>query len=141
MANAQAVGAIAVLVANNAATGLPPMGGTDPTITIPSYGILQATGNDIRAQLAMPVAVTGSLSYDNTTLAGTNGGFVRMNAPDPVVPGSSVSHWTPDTFPNLLMEPSLNTSLFDEVDLTTALFKDIGWTILANDGLFADGFE
>ncbi|MCB1641757.1 MAG: peptidase, partial [Xanthomonadales bacterium] len=141
VANAQAVGAIAVLVANNAATGLPPMGGVDPTITIPSYGILQATGNDIRAQLAMPVAVTGSLSYDNTTLAGTNGGFVRMNAPDPVVPGSSVSHWTPDTFPNLLMEPSLNTSLFDEVDLTTALFKDIGWTILANDGLFADGFE
>ena len=39
VANAQTAGAIGVLVANNVATGLPPMGGSDPTITIPSVGI------------------------------------------------------------------------------------------------------
>jgi hypothetical protein len=140
--NAQNAGAIGVIVANNAA-GLPPMGGADPTVTIPSIGVAQAVGNDIRAQLALPATVSGELGFDLGTLAGTNGGFVRMHAPNPVVPGSSVSHWTVDTFPNLLMEPSLNTSLFDEVDLTTSLFRDIGWTITGDpqDDLFEDGFE
>ena len=38
------------------------------------------------------------------------------------------------------MEPALNTSIFDDVDLTIPLFKDIGW-ILAAPVLFADGFE
>ena len=66
-----------------------------------------------------------------------------MNAPNPVQPGSSVSHWTVDTFPNLLMEPALNTSLFDDVDLTIPLFKDIGWNVVtANpDEVFKNGFE
>lgn len=135
--NAQNAGAIGVLVANNT-TGLPPMGGDDPSVVIPSIGIAQAVGNDIRAQLALPTTVSGELGFDTSVLSGTNAGFVRMHAPNPVVPGSSVSHWTVDTFPNLLMEPSLNTSLFDEVDLTTSLFRDIGWTV---DSLFADGFE
>jgi hypothetical protein len=140
--NAQNAGAIGVIVANNAA-GLPPMGGDDPAVNIPSIGVTQAIGNDIRAQLAVPTTVSGALGFDLGTLAGTNSGFVRMHAPNPVVPGSSVSHWTTDTFPNLLMEPSLNTSLFDEVDLTLALFRDIGWTITGDpaDELFEDGFE
>lgn len=135
--NAQNAGAIAVLVANTSA-GLPPMGGDDPTVVIPSIGIAQAVGNDIRTQLVLPTTVSGELGFDTSSLAGTNDGFVRMHAPNPVAPGSSVSHWTVDTFPNLLMEPSLNTSLFDEVDLTIALFRDIGWSV---DSIFADGFE
>lgn len=140
--NAQNAGAIGVIVANNT-TGLPPMGGDDPSVTIPAIGVTQAIGNDIRAQLALPTTVSGELGFDLSTLAGTNGGFVRMHAPNPVVPGSSVSHWSVDTFPNLLMEPSLNTSLFDEVDLTTSLFRDIGWIVtdVPLDLLFEDGFE
>ena len=142
--NAQNAGAIAAVIDNNAASGLPGMGGSDPTVTIPSLGISQADGNAIRAQLALPVTVNGTLTY-LPTLAGTqvSGGtrYVRMNAPNPVQPGSSVSHWTVDTFPNLLMEPALNTSIFDDVDLTIPLFKDIGWNIAAPDALFADGFE
>lgn len=70
-------------------------------------------------------------------------GFVRMNAPNPVQPGSSVSHWTPDAFPNLLMEPALTGTIFSNVDLTIALFRDIGWSDNAALGnyVFADGFE
>jgi hypothetical protein len=66
-----------------------------------------------------------------------------MNAPNPVQPGSSVSHFTPDAFPNLLMEPALNGSIFDEVDLTASLFRDIGWVVLGPPGelVFQDGFE
>lgn len=68
-------------------------------------------------------------------------GFLRMNAPDPLQPGSSVSHWAAGPW-ILLMEPSLSGALFDEVDLTIDLFGDIGWqTTVATDVLFADGFE
>jgi PA domain len=145
--NAQIAGAIAAIVDNNVATAplLPSMGGADATVTISSYGIIQADGNAIRAQLTMPTTVNVTLGY-GSALAGTqfSGGqsFVRMNAPNPVQPGSSVSHWTVDTFPNLLMEPSLNTSLFSDVDLTIPLFRDIGWQLAAPPvNIFQNGFE
>lgn len=143
--NAQDAGAIAAIIDNNAASGLPGMGGADATVTIPSYGISQAAGNAIRAQLALPAVVNATLGFAST-LAGTqvSGGtsYVRMNAPNPVQPGSSVSHWTVDAFPNLLMEPSLNTSLFSDVDLTIPLFRDIGWQVAGpSSNIFANGFE
>lgn len=50
--NAQNAGAIGAIVYNNAAAGLPGMGGTDATITIPAQGIGQADGNTIIAALA-----------------------------------------------------------------------------------------
>lgn len=141
VANAQAAGAVAVVVANNVATGLPGMGGADATITIPSYGVSQAVGNSIRGALAGGT-VNGTLGF-SAERAGTNRGFVRMNAPNPVQPGSSVSHFTSDAFPNLLMEPSLTGTIFDEVDLTIALFRDIGWRDVAPPGIqvFSDAFE
>lgn len=144
--NAQDAGAIAALVDNNVAAGLPGMGGSDPTVTISSYGISQADGNAIRGQLALPTQVNATLGL-GSTLAGTqvSGGtnFVRMNAPNPLQPGSSVSHWTVDTFPNLLMEPAINANLFSDVDLTIPLFQDIGWQVNqpAGDAVFANGFE
>jgi Zn-dependent metalloprotease len=60
--NAQNAGAIAVLVANNAASGIPNMGpGVDGArVTIPAVGIEQATGNTIKTALAS-AAVNGSL--------------------------------------------------------------------------------
>lgn len=141
VANAQAAGATAVIVANNAPVDLPGMGGADPTITIPSYGILQSVGQAIRGQLATET-VTVTLGFDSE-LAGTNRGFVRMHAPATLAPGSSVSHFTVDASPNLLMEPSLNRDIFEEVDLALALFRDIGWNDTAPPGVlvFSNGFE
>ena len=49
--NAQDAGAVAVIVVNNEPTGLPPMGGDDETISIPSAGISQADGELIKAAL------------------------------------------------------------------------------------------
>jgi hypothetical protein len=43
--NAQNAGAIGVIVYNNAVTGLPGMGGTNPNIVIPSLGISRTDGN------------------------------------------------------------------------------------------------
>jgi hypothetical protein len=56
--NVQAVGAVGLLVANNVAGGsLPGMGGTDPAVTIPSFGISLEDGAMIRA-----MAMSGTVS-------------------------------------------------------------------------------
>lgn len=79
--------------------------------------------------------VTAAIPTFAPTGAGVNGAGVnarmRMNAPNPVVPGSSVSHFTSAAAnPDLLMEPSLSTGLFNQTDMTVPLFRDIGWQIL-----------
>jgi hypothetical protein len=51
-----------------------------------------------------------------------------------------VSHWTSDASPDLLMEPSSSPDVYDDVDLTLDLFRDIGWQTL-QDLIFANGFE
>jgi hypothetical protein len=136
--NAQNAGAIGVIVANNVATGLPGMGGSDATITIPSLGVTQALGTSIKANLP---GVNATLGIDISSRAGTNSGCVRMYAPNPVESGSSVSHFSSDAFPDLLMEPALNESIFNKVDLTLPLFQDIGWSTQPEDILYIDGFD
>lgn len=135
VANAQAVGAIGVLVANNAATGMPEMGGTDPIIAIPSFGIDRSLGEAIRRALATE-AVDATLGYDISRLAGTTDGKVRMHAPPSLEPGSSVSHFSSAAGPDLLMEPAISSTLFSDTDLTVPLFRDILWPIL--DGAIAN---
>jgi Zn-dependent metalloprotease len=56
--NAQDAGATAVIVANNAVGPPAPMGGSDPTITIPSVMVAQSTGNTIKSELTTGVNVT-----------------------------------------------------------------------------------
>lgn len=139
VANAQAAGAIGVVVANNEASGLPGMGGVDPSITIPSLGISQALGNSIKANLP---GVNATIAQNaGAPFAGTNGGYMRLYAPNPLEQGSSVSHFTIEANPNLLMEPAINPDLTDDIDLTIDLFKDIGWRLFDPEEIFADGFE
>jgi len=125
--NAQNAGAIAAIVANNT-SGLPAMGGADPTITIPSVGITQALGTALRG--ALP-SVFVSIGLDSTTRAGTVANFPRLYTPSAFAQGSSVSHWDTTATPNLLMEPNINSDLVSRVrnpdDLTRNLFADIGW--------------
>jgi hypothetical protein len=73
--------------------------------------------------------------------AGTNGGCMNLYAPSPLQDGSSVSHWTKAATPDLLMEPALNQTLFNSVDLTLPLFQDIGWSTNPEKVLFYDGFD
>jgi len=61
-ANAQAAGASAMIVANNAPGTPITMGGTDPTITIPSVMVSQADGSTIKAGL--PASGTVSRNPD-----------------------------------------------------------------------------
>lgn len=127
VAAAQAAGAVGVIVANNVAGAPIGMSGTDPTITIPSLMVSQADGTTIKNALTGNT-VTATLRGDPAKLAGwhTSGG-VKMYAPNPLEPGSSVSHFDTSAIPDLLMEPAINSGLHDDVDLTQQAMIDIGW--------------
>jgi hypothetical protein len=53
--NAQNAGAVAVLIVNNLPQGLPPMGGSDPTVTIPSVGISRTDGTALKTALGVSI--------------------------------------------------------------------------------------
>ena len=128
--NAEAAGANAVLIANNVGDAIG-LGGDDPDmlIKIPSLGIGLDDENALKD--AMPGAMLQDIFTSTTLLAGADGdGFVRLYAPNPVEPGSSVSHFDTTATPNLLMEPFINDDLTPGTtnpDLTTSQFTDIGW--------------
>lgn len=124
--NAQLNGAVGVILVNNAAGAFSP-GGSDPTITIPVIAISQADGTTLKAAIAGgPTAV--SLRLSATSIAGLHpSGRVRMYSPNPYQSGSSVSHYDVSLTPNALMEPAINADLTDSIDLTEALFRDLGW--------------
>ena len=65
---------------------------------------------------------------------GLNGGYVRMNAPNPLQIGSSVAHWTPTVFPNEIMEPSY-TGPNHNPGLAIYLMMDMGWPMDASVGI------
>ncbi len=58
LANAQAAGAIGVIVVNNLGTGLITMSGSDPALAIPSLFLSQFDGSLVRAQLAAGVSAS-----------------------------------------------------------------------------------
>jgi uncharacterized repeat protein (TIGR01451 family) len=127
-ANAQAAGAVGVIVADNVAGCPPPsIGGTDPSITIPTVRISQADGTTLKGS---PGAVA-TLHANNAQRQGASaGGRALLYATNPVQTGSSVSHFEAAAFPNLLMEPAINgdlNPLLNNVDLTFETFQDIGW--------------
>jgi hypothetical protein len=134
--NAQNAGAVAVIIADNVAGSPPPgLGGSDPTISIPSVRITLADGNTIKAQLGS--GVNASLILDHSVPGGADAqGRALMYAPNPLEGGSSVSHWDTTLYPNQLMEPNISGDLTHNVDtpldLTASLLRDIGWVITAS---------
>ena len=126
--NAQAAGAIAVIVGNNAACGLPPMGGDDTTVRIPAIGITKSDSESIRAKTAG--GVEASFRLDPAARSGSSaGGFLRLYTPCELEQGSSMFHWDITATPNLLMEPFVNDDLPHTLDVSALQLLDIGWTL------------
>ena len=139
--NAQNAGAIGVIIANNSAGAAPGLGGADPTIVIPTVSVSQADGATLKAGVAaavkygsrsQPGAMSATFATDTSRRAGADlAGRPLLYTPNPRVAGSSVSHWDVSAFPNLLMEPNINsdltTTLVPPKDLTVPLLRDIGW--------------
>jgi len=126
--NAQLVGATAVIVADNVAASIPPLGGDDATISIPTIGVSQADGAAIRAALGSNV--TALLFSDASLLAGADtAGHPKLYMPATFSDGSSMYHFDVSASPNLLMEPNISSDLpANFVDLTLNEMIDIGWT-------------
>lgn len=126
--NAQAAGATAVLIADNTVAPTLAPGGVEPGVTIPVLGLRQADGAAIKAA----TGVTLYAQQHPTLRDGADAaGRARLYAPTTVAQGSTFSHFDTALNPNALMEPSITTTLRGEldVDLTKALFADIGWPI------------
>lgn len=139
--NAQNAGATGVVIVNNAAGAAPGLGGADATIVIPTISVTQDGGARLKAAVlasttygsrGKPGTVLATLSVDPSRRAGADGqGRPLLYTPNPLVAGSSVSHWDVSATPNLLMEPNINadlgTVLVPPKDLTKSLLKDLGW--------------
>lgn len=139
--NAQNAGAVGVIIANNAAGSAPGLGGSDPTVVIPTVSVSQADGVTLKQVVAdavkygsrsKPGLATTTFGLDTTRRAGADlAGRPLLYTPNPLVSGSSVSHWDVSAYPNLLMEPNINADLTTVLtvpkDLTFPLLKDIGW--------------
>lgn len=65
-------------------------------------------------------------------------GHVEMYAPNPLEPGSSVSHFSTALDPDELMEPSF-TGANHDVGLALELLRDIGWSTAVPSGASAGG--
>jgi hypothetical protein len=89
------------------------------------------------AQRAASAVNTGNLVWRGANVSAASGiltsginpatGLVRMYAPNPVQPGSSVSHWDTVLAPNEMMEPFLSLST-DDPSLGVPLMADIAWS-------------
>lgn len=148
--NATNAGASAVVVYNNAANadaappGMADDGINGQFVTIPAVSLTRSDGLDIVGQLGS--GVTAALRVDPNIRAGADPeGRARLYAPNPLVGGSSVSHYDSVATRNLLMEPAINPDLTHEVsapeDLTLELFRDIGWFPDADLDGVADDLE
>ena len=138
--NAQEAGAVAAILVNNVACTFTP-GGADPAVRIPSVGVTMQDGAALKAAVNnavkygtrnAPGTVIASLATDPTRKAGADlAGRPLLYTPNPLIGGSSVSHWDVSAFPNLLMEPNISADLTLQVsppkDLTLPLLKDLGW--------------
>jgi hypothetical protein len=97
----------------------------------------------LAATPAWSAVVSVRLRVDPEVPVGTDPlGRLRVYAPDPVDPGSSISHWDLGATPDLLMEPFIAPGApIGEMDLTANQLLDIGWSpgnsnVVVN---FADG--
>ena len=138
-ADLQVAGARGVLIANDSDGDVPfPVNNfilNGFTFNIPVAGISEDLGN----ALAGATSPNATLELDENNLLGTTLGQIRMHTPSEFEGGSSVSHWTEDALPNLLMQPGLGDVDFNQIDLTINLFEDIGWSALT-DLIFLDSF-
>ncbi len=125
--NAQAAGAIAVVIADDQPGSPPgPMAGSDSTIMIPSVRITQSDGARLRTAVGMGTVTARELMLA-TPRGADNVNRALLYTPDTYKQGSSVVHTDP--IATLLMDPAYNTSLGHKLDLTPYFMKDIGWTV------------
>ena len=129
--NAEAAGAVGVIIANNQPGDTPIGLGGSGAVNVTTVSVTLSGGALLRQSPGTNVTI-GAAANDGS-LSGTDGNqLVKLYAPFPIQPGSSVAHFDVSATPNLLMEPAINSDLAPSdpsigVDLTDELLNDIGW--------------
>jgi hypothetical protein len=91
---------------------------------------------------------TGDLHWVGANVVGASGpltggvhssGHVQAYAPNPIQPGSSVSHWDTAVTPNELMEPFISPVPIQDPGLARELMLDIGWNGGGNEPVCGNG--
>jgi len=129
---AQDAGAVAAIIYDNAPGGLVSItaGGTVEEPTIPIVFVTQNTGVILRDLLDEGLNLTIFTEQIEISTSGDQPPPVtrlRLFAPSVLQSGSSVSHWSTVSSPNLLMEPSISRDIVSDLDISVLLMKDIGW--------------
>ena len=130
---AQDAGAIGVIVANNVAGVIQMADDATVVATVPTLSVSQADGATLKAGIP---GATVALAEVAGSFAGTDDeGRALMYAPATLAQGSTFSHFDISHSPNALMEPSINQDLDGNLrlDLTPALYQDLGWTVNAGN--------
>ncbi len=81
---------------------------------------------------------TGDLHWVGTNVVNASG-HVQMYAPNPVEPGSSVSHWDTAVAPDELMEPFITDPPIQMIGLAAEAMLDIGWNSGGGGAVCGDG--
>jgi MYXO-CTERM domain-containing protein len=75
------------------------------------------------------------LDADSTRLVGADAqGRMYMYASNPIIQGSTVSHWDPLARPNLMQEPNDSYIVSHDIRMEAALMRDIGWASFCGNG-------
>lgn len=125
-AHAQLSGAVAVLIANTTPQQLIRLGGPDPGIGIPTFGITFANGQTLRS---LPSGETFTILAPEQS--GTSMGRPFIETPVAFASGSSVGHFDTSILPDLLMRtsPGVAGPGQSPLDLTLTIMRDMGWTV------------
>jgi len=133
---AESAGALAVLVSDPDAfdppssVEVPPEQSAMFPVGIPTIGV---SFDD--ASLLAAGGETATLDADSTRLVGTDAqGRMYLYASNPLIPGSSVSHWDPLARPNLMEEPNASYEVSHDLRMEAALMRDIGWARFCGNG-------
>ena len=123
---AQAAGAKAVIIADNQADTITPGGTPAQPVTIPVIAVSQVDGNTLKANLS---GLAGAVGIGIGLVGADAHGHVQLYAPTGPNDSSALSHFDIGLRPHSIMRPSNTNGVHGEidVDLTPAVFKDIGW--------------
>jgi PA domain/Domain of unknown function DUF11 len=127
---AQDAGAAGVIFFNyQPDAGLLSPGGS-PALSIPVGFVSLETGTAIIDRTAVATVIG---SFGHTPQRGgtdSSGNRVFLYTPTTVASASSVSHFGTSATPALLMEPSIQPSVLNQLDVTPAVMADLGWSVV-----------
>jgi hypothetical protein len=77
---------------------------------------------------------SGDLHFNGAYVSSSHGGHAPMYAPNPVRPGSSVSHFDTSMNPDELMEPFIAQAPIHNPGLAQEVMLDLGWALANQPG-------